>query len=171
MVDSLHRIEIAAPASTVYRLLTVSAGLRSWWTSDAVLLSREGYVNILAFERGMVELWLRVDAVRDPSLVEWTCVPGPRTAPLHEWPGTRIVARLGPTKTGCVVDFRHLGWQSAQGGFAHWNTLWGDLLHRLRDEAEGNGRGPAFSESPRGAAIMPSAFVFPPLVSDDERPS
>jgi hypothetical protein len=70
-------------------------------------------------------------------------VEGPK-AP-GEWPGTRITAELAPAEGGTRLRFAHRGWVSAEGAFAMCNTTWGELMHRLRDTAEGKGRGPLFA--------------------------
>ena len=63
-----------------------------------------------------------------------------------EWVGTEIRVDLEPAADGGTrMRFGHCGWRSADGAYAGCNSTWGELMHRLRDHCEGNGRGPLFS--------------------------
>ncbi|HEY7575890.1 MAG TPA: SRPBCC domain-containing protein [Thermoanaerobaculia bacterium] len=140
MTDLLHRIAIQSPPDAVRRAVTTTEGFRSWWTDDCETVPEEGAVNVFRFHRGAVELRFRVDEL-SPGRVRWTCVPADRVP--EEWVGTRIAFDLSPDgKGGTVLRLGHLGWRSSDGQLPDCNTVWGELLHRLKDYAEGRPRGP-----------------------------
>ena len=61
------------------------------------------------------------------------------------WENFGVCSLVGyPAENGTLVSFGHRGWRRADGAMAPCNTVWGALMHRLRDYAEGVGRGPYF---------------------------
>jgi uncharacterized protein YndB with AHSA1/START domain len=143
MTDILHRITIDAPPDRILPALTTTEGFHRWWTDDCAAVPRAGTVNAFRFHGGDVEFLFRVDELSDRR-VAWTCIEGERVP--AEWVGTRITFDLSPGDGGTtVLRFGHLGWRSTEGEFPACNTVWGDLMHRLKACAEGNPRGPYFS--------------------------
>ena len=142
MADILHQIPIAAAPKRVLVAITTQGGLRKWWTADCEAKPEVGAVDVFRFEDGAVEFRFQVDE-QTPSHVAWTCVEGPKVPP--EWVGTRVVFDLSPDGTGTVLRFGHLGWRSVDGGYAQCNTVWGELMHRLRTQAEGKPTEPYFA--------------------------
>lgn len=141
MSDILHRIQIAAPRDRVMHAITTSEGFRAWWTDDCVAVPRAGTVNIFRFHNGAVEFHFRVDELT-PDHVAWTCQRAEKVP--EEWVGTRVTFDLAPAAGGTLVRFGHLNWRSVDGEYPACNTVWGELMHRLKDCAEGKPRGPYF---------------------------
>jgi hypothetical protein len=69
----------------------------------------------------------------------WTCTTG------NEWQGTIIEALLEPMSTGTRLRFAHSCWRKATDYFTSSNTMWGELMFRLKAVAEGRSLGPLFS--------------------------
>ena len=142
MAEILHRILISAPAERVLALIATAEGVREWWTPNVDAKPEKGFVDRFRFEGGSIEFPFRVDEV-SPSRFAATCVEGPKVPP--EWLGTRMEFDLLPGPSGRVdLRFSHSHWKRADEYFAMCNTTWGDLMFRLRDAAEGKGRGPHF---------------------------
>ncbi len=140
--EILHRITIEAPAERILEAISTADGFRAWWTDDCAAIPRVGTVNLFRFYSGAVEFPFRVDEL-STNRVSWTCLAGPK-APA-EWVGTRVTFDLAPNEQGgTVVRFGHRGWRSVEGEYAACNTVWGDLMHRLKALAEGRPRGPYF---------------------------
>ncbi|HTO76514.1 MAG TPA: hypothetical protein VMQ61_10595 [Thermoanaerobaculia bacterium] len=101
-----------------------------------------GRIAIFRFDGGAVEFHFRMDELT-PRRAAFTCVGAPRVP--AEWVDTRLTFDLSPAKAGgTLVHFGHLGWRSIEGEFPACNTVWGELMHRLKDSAEGRPRGPYF---------------------------
>ncbi len=142
-LSSTHEIAINAPPATVFQLLTTGDGLARWWTDSVTAAPVRGHVNRFGFDGGDVEMPFRVDRTDAPTTLEWTCIEGDRVP--REWVGTRIVASLSPQADATTrLRFAHEGWRPDAQGFALCNTTWGELMHRLRDVAEGKRPGPRF---------------------------
>jgi uncharacterized protein YndB with AHSA1/START domain len=142
MADILHRIPISAPGAKILPLITTSDGFRAWWTDDVEAKPEKGTIDRFRFHGGAVEFPFRVDEV-SPSRVSMTCVEGPKVP--AEWVGTRLAFDLLPAEAGGTdLRFAHSNWREADSNYMICNTTWGELMHRLRDAAEGKPRGPYF---------------------------
>jgi len=139
MPDILHRISISAPPERVRDAVVTTAGLRSWWTDDADARDTVGQVNHFGFAGGAVEFPFRIDEMGG-ARVAWTCLDGPKVP--AEWVGTRLTFDLEPQGSGTLLRFAHRGWRSVEGDLPQCNTVWGELMHRLKASAEGRPRGP-----------------------------
>jgi uncharacterized protein YndB with AHSA1/START domain len=143
MTDILHRITIQAPPEKIADAVSTADGIRSWWTEDCDVTPSVGAVDVFRFIGGAVEFHFRVDEL-GPKRIAWTCVPGEKTPP--EWLPTKITFDMRPGADGTTqLDFAHRGWRSADGDLPQCNTVWGELMHRLKDSAEGKPRGPYFT--------------------------
>ena len=143
MTDILHRITVAATPVEIWPLVTTANGFRTWWTDDCEAIPKVGSVAIFRFDGGAVEFHFHMDELT-PRRAAWTCVPAPKVP--DEWVGTRLTFDLDPAaKARTVVRFGHLGWRSIEGEYPACNTVWGELMHRLKDSSEGRPRGPYFT--------------------------
>ncbi len=57
---------------------------------------------------------------------------------------THLIFHLETAGSGTLVRFRHAGWQADTDYFVSCNTVWGELMFRLKAAAEGKPRGPLF---------------------------
>jgi uncharacterized protein YndB with AHSA1/START domain len=142
MTDILHRIRIDATPEKILPELSTTEGFHRWWTDDCAAVPRAGTVNVFRFMDGAVEFHFRVDELTDRRIA-WTCLSAPKVP--EEWVGTRVTFDLSPADGGTLVRFGHLGWRSTEGEFPACNTVWGDLMHRLKASVEGKPRGAYFS--------------------------
>jgi uncharacterized protein YndB with AHSA1/START domain len=145
MADIFHQIPIAALPKRVLVAITTEGALRKWWTADCEAKPEVGALDVFRFDGGNVEFRFHVDE-QTPSHVAWTCVEGPKVP--AEWVGTRVVFDLSPDGRGTMLRFGHLGWRSVEGGYAQCNTVWGELMQRLRAQAEGRPTEPYFAARP-----------------------
>lgn len=135
MADILHSIQISAPAATVYSLASTPAGLAKWWAAD--VSEPDGAVELGFFNRQTVYR-LKQQVQQPPERVEWLCETG------QEWSGTRLVFHVESRGDNTQLRFTHGGWQSATDYFVSCNTVWGELMFRLKAAAEGKSSGPLF---------------------------
>jgi uncharacterized protein YndB with AHSA1/START domain len=135
MSDIQHSLQIAVPPDAVYRLVSTAHGFAQWWAADVT--EPDGAVELAFFNRTTVYR-LRLTAGTPPTQADWSCETG------VEWSGTQIVFHLTPTGAGTMLRFTHAGWQSATDYFVSCNTVWGELMFRLKSAAEGKPRGPLF---------------------------
>jgi uncharacterized protein YndB with AHSA1/START domain len=140
VADMHHYIFTSAPASEVHRLITTQDGLKAWWTVDTEATPELGSVARFGFDRRTTMFAMRIEEL-EPEHLKWTCIEGP-----EEWKGTELTFDLDPDPDGTGIIFTHAKWQSIEGMFAMCNTTWGELMHRLRDAAEGKKPGPHFKK-------------------------
>ena len=141
MSDIVHSIQISAPAEAIYPLVSTAAGFARWWAADVT--ERDGAVELGFFNR-RTTYRLRPQASQPARRAEWICETG------QEWQGTRLIFVLEPQSGGTQLRFTHGGWRSATDYFVSCNTTWGELMFRLKAEAEGKSRGPLFSPDSMG---------------------
>jgi hypothetical protein len=135
MADIQHSVQIASKPETVYPLIATAKGFGQWWAAD--ITESAGAVELGFFNRATVyRLRLKVD--KPPLQAEWLCETG------EEWSGTHILFRLEVRGAGTLLRFTHGGWQSETVYFISCNTVWGELMYRLKSAAEGKSRGPLF---------------------------
>jgi uncharacterized protein YndB with AHSA1/START domain len=136
MPELLHSVEIDAPPSAIYPLISSAGGLAQWWAEDATAL--HGGAELGFFGRSTVYR-LRSLTFAPPATAAWLCETG------DEWTGTRLVFHLAPRGEKTDVRFTHEGWRKATPYFYSCNTAWGALLYRLKSAAEGRAPGPLFT--------------------------
>lgn len=141
MPDLMHAIQIAARPEKVYEALTTQKGLQGWWTMDTVAEPRVGSVAEFGFDRRGVVFRMHIDELTLATRVVWSC-----RGDHPEWTGTTLTWDLSPQDGGTSLRFRHGGWRDATWFMASCNATWGELMHRLRDYAEGKGSRPRWTE-------------------------
>jgi|SRR5579862_1621413 len=135
MADIRHSLQIAAPAEAIHPMVSTAAGLAAWWAEDVV--ETGGAIELGFFNRQTLYR-LRAQTSHSTERVEWLCETG------NEWAGTRLIFELGAAPHPTLVRFTHAGWQAETDYFISCNTVWGELLFRLKAAAEGKPRGPLF---------------------------
>jgi len=141
MHDLLHSIGVKATPEAVLKAISTSEGLSSWWTASSSASPTVGHVNVFRFG-DTTAFHCRVDRHVDTG-VHWTCIDAEKVPP--EWVGTTLTFDLSAHDGGTRIDFAHRGWQRTDGDLPVCNTTWGELMHRLKDDVEGNPRGPLFA--------------------------
>lgn len=123
-------------------------GLRGWWSTDVIGSPAIGDVLRFGFTLPSHNEWIvmRVDAVRRPSRVEWTCV-AQYVAPVglekhDEWITTRVTFDIGKAEgDGCNLRFQHHGLFQQLECYRLCVSGWDHFLRSLRmlvEEGKGN---------------------------------
>jgi uncharacterized protein YndB with AHSA1/START domain len=135
MPDIRHSIQIAAPATLIFPIISTAKGWAQWWAQD---VTETGNLIELGFFNRTTVYRLKEMANRPPSRSEWLCESG------KEWAGTTLLFRLQPAGNGTILYFTHAGWQADTEYFVSCTTTWGELMFRIKSVAEGKPRGPLF---------------------------
>jgi uncharacterized protein YndB with AHSA1/START domain len=136
MSDIQHSLQFTVSPETVYPLISAANGLRQWWAEDVA--EADGALELGFFKRSTVYR-LRPLIARPPLEFDWRCETG------QEWAGTRIAFRLAEIKSGTLLRFTHADWHAPTDYFVSCNTVWGELMFRLKAVAEGGAPGPLFT--------------------------
>lgn len=102
-----RRLTIDAPRERVFDAIATLEGPRHWWTTIVTGCAALGGELRFGFAGLDEQIVMRVDDVRPPLAVGWSCVAHTRG---EEWAGTQVrfeLAERGPRL--CDLDFRHVG--------------------------------------------------------------
>lgn len=134
-----QQVRIHASPEIVFQALATQDGLRAWWTEDLTLEPRVGGKADFRHGDDGTPLRARVEELIADRQVSWECL-----GEHEEWKGTKITWRLETQNNATEVYLTHADWVSADGWFGKCNAIWGVLLYRLKDYAEGKTPGPLF---------------------------
>lgn len=135
-----HEIKIGATPGSVFAALSTLAGMRGWHSIDVEGSGDVGSEWHLRSAGVPDFVWL-ITASQPDTLVAWECTAGPGDSV-----GTTVEFKLSPTVDGrTLLEQSHGGWPDTGGNFRKCNTLWGGLMHHLKQYAETQSPGPALS--------------------------
>ena len=139
MVDINHEIKVKSSPERVFAALTKVDDLKAWHSAH---VSGEGRVGGVLHIEGSGEPgfdW-KVTELNPAKRVGWACTAGPGDSA-----GTTVVFQLSPADQGrTLVECIHAGWPGTHGNYRKCNTLWGVLLHHLKQYVETGTAAPAF---------------------------
>jgi uncharacterized protein YndB with AHSA1/START domain len=138
MPDIRHSIQIDTPADRVFALVSTAAGLAKWWAADVTEDASAKTVELGFFKRSTVYR-LKPISMAAPREADWLCESG------KEWANTKINFKLTENAGKTTLQFAHNGWQADTDYFISCNTVWGELMFRIKAAAEGKTPGPLFS--------------------------
>ncbi len=130
MPDIRHAIVINAPVDRIRSLVASPAGLAAWWAEDVSEVPNSGSVELGFFSRSTV---YRLTPQPAADEIRWLCETG------QEWAATTLVFRLEPKDGQTGLEFWHKDWADESPYFVSCNTVWGHLMFKLKDAAEGRG--------------------------------
>jgi len=140
MPDLKHVVTISAAPETVYALVATQAGMRRWWTADTQMEEQVGGKAQFGFDKRAVVFRMTVEALDPARRVVMTCQGDP-----DEWNGTTLTFDVSKDEEGTKLVFVHGGWRTLTEFCSSCNAMWGNLMFRLKDSAEGKGRGPQWT--------------------------
>jgi uncharacterized protein YndB with AHSA1/START domain len=137
MAEIKHQISIDASPAKVYAALATQAGLRGWWTADAVAEEKVGGKAQFGFDTRLIVFRMTVEKLDPGKDVVWSC-----HGDHPEWAGTKLTWKISREGNASVLRFAHSGWKSVSDFCATCNSTWGELMYRLKDYVEGRKPGP-----------------------------
>jgi uncharacterized protein YndB with AHSA1/START domain len=132
MPDILHEVTIEAAPDKVFKALTESQGLESWWATRAIVEPKVGSTVQVVFGAGPVLNKLEVLTLEPDRKVEWIA----RQSNLPEWIDTHITWDLLPIENGTKIIFGHRGYASADGCLPMCSYQWAFYLTSLKNYLE-----------------------------------
>jgi uncharacterized protein YndB with AHSA1/START domain len=141
MPDLRFIVSVRAAPDQVYAAVATQAGMRSWWTADTHMAEQVGGAAEFGFEKRSVIYRMTIDRLEPGRCVVMSC-----HGDQPEWNGTTLQWDIAKDEDGATLHFEHRGWREATDFCARCNTMWGNLMFRLKDSIEGHGRGPQWTE-------------------------
>jgi len=139
MPDLKHIVLISAAPEKVYAAVATQAGMRGWWTADTQMEEKVGGKAEFGFDKRAAVFRMTVETL-DPGRVVLRC-----HGDQPEWNGTTLTWDVSKNEDGTNLVFVHSGWRELTEFCSSCNAMWGNLMYRLKDSAEGAGRGPQWN--------------------------
>jgi uncharacterized protein YndB with AHSA1/START domain len=141
MPDLKHQVPINASPARVYAAIATQNGMRNWWTADTGMDEKPGGKAEFGFDkRGMI---FRMDIKKldaDGQVVMQCHGDHP------EWNGTTLTWIIDRQDGKTILHFNHSGWKEVTDFCASCNSMWGNLMYRLKAYVEGKNPGPLWTE-------------------------
>jgi hypothetical protein len=116
MTDLHHSVPINTSPTKVFAAIATQTGNQGWWTKDTVMDPKIG---------GKAEFGFEQRGMVFRTTLEWT---------------------IEPTPDGSLLHFTHRGWRGLTPFCASCNSMWGNLLFRLKAYAETGKANPQWTE-------------------------
>lgn len=138
MANINHEIKIKASPEKIFAAINNVNDLKAWHTADTE--GKSGLNDVLKFNgTGKPTFLWKIIQLEPGKKVTWECVEGPGDSV-----GTQAIYTLSKTQDDrTLVELSHTSWPDQQGNFRKCNTLWGILLHHLKNYVETGKADPA----------------------------
>jgi uncharacterized protein YndB with AHSA1/START domain len=127
MTDFVHSVPIQASPERVFAAFGTEAGMKGWWTGDTTMTPKVGGNAEFGFDERQMVFRMRVDEISPGKTVRLSC-----TGDHPEWAGTTLEWRVDAAADGSVLHFTHRGWRGVTDFAASCNSMWGQLIYRLK---------------------------------------
>ncbi len=141
MVQLHHQVPIRANPDKVYAAVATTEGNRGWWTADSKVDTRVGGQAEFGFDHRGAVFHMTIEKLSPNREVVMSC-----RGDHPEWNGTTLTWRIEREGDETLLQFTHSGWQSMTPFCASCNSMWGQLMFRLKGFAEGRNPGPQWTE-------------------------
>lgn len=126
-MDIEHELLIPAPIDRVWNCFATAEGLNAWWTNTASVNPAPGGEYTFGFDAthqwaGIVRLY------QEPTAIDWEMTG---TAPMADWTGTHVGARLVAEGGSTRLHFYHRGWSGATQHMRISSFCWATYLRLL----------------------------------------
>jgi uncharacterized protein YndB with AHSA1/START domain len=140
MPDLKHMIPINAAPEKVYAAVATQAGMRGWWTADTQMDEKIGGKAEFGFDRREAVFRMTIDRLVPSNTVVMSC-----QGDEPEWAGTTLDWTIEPAPEGALLRFTHRGWREPTDFCASCNSMWGNLMFRLKAFAETSAPSPQWT--------------------------
>jgi uncharacterized protein YndB with AHSA1/START domain len=131
MTSLHHAVPINANAAAVYAAIATTKGNRGWWTADSEVEGKVGGKAEFGFNKRAVVFRMSVDKLVPGKSVVMSC-----HGDHPEWNGTTLTWTIEANGDEATLRFVHSGWKSVTDYCASCNSMWGNLMFRLKRYAE-----------------------------------
>jgi uncharacterized protein YndB with AHSA1/START domain len=137
MPDLRHIVPVQAAPDRVYAAVATEAGMRSWWTADTQMEEKVGGKAEFGFDNRQFVFRMTIEKLDPDRCVIMRC-----HGDAEEWNSTMLRWDVSQGNGATTLCFVHSGWRELTDFCSSCNAMWGNLMFRLKDSVEGNGRGP-----------------------------
>jgi uncharacterized protein YndB with AHSA1/START domain len=141
MIDLFHNVPINAAPEKIYAAIATEAGMQGWWTRDTVMDARVGGKVEFGFDRRGMTFRMTITELAPNRAVRMSC-----SGDHPEWANTTLEWTIEQTGEGSVLRFLHRGWRERSDFCASCNSMWGQLMFRLKGAVESGRPNPQWTE-------------------------
>jgi uncharacterized protein YndB with AHSA1/START domain len=141
MVSLHHQVPIEASVETVFAAIATSKGNRGWWTADSAVDEKVGGKAEFGFDKRAMVFRMSLDQLARGETLVMTC-----HGDHPEWSGTTLTWTIEADGGHSTLKFVHSGWKSMTAFCASCNSMWGNLMYRLKRYAESSKPDPQWTE-------------------------
>ena len=141
MADLNHNIAVRATPAQVFESIATTEGNKGWWTADSEVPDAEGGKAQFGFDNRAAVFTMVIDKRSPAKELIMSCIGGP-----DEWVGTKLRWRLDEGDGETILHFTHEGWRKQTDFCASCNSMWGNLMFRLKAYAESGRSAPQWTE-------------------------
>ena len=141
MPDLKHQVPIEAVPAKVYAAIATQDGMRHWWTADTDMDEKAGGKAGFGFDRRGMVFRMVVKKLDPGKQVVMQC-----HGDHPEWAGTTLTWSIDQEGGKTILRFDHSGWREVTDFCASCNSMWGNLMFRLKRYVEGRNPGPQWTE-------------------------
>jgi len=141
MPDLKHQVPIDASPAKVYAAVATQNGMRNWWTADTNMDEKTGGKAEFGFDRRSMVFRMEIKKLDSGKQVVMQCL-----GDHPEWAGTVLTWTIGKEDGKTVLHLNHSGWKEVSDFCASCNSMWGNLMFRLKGFVEGKNPGPQWTE-------------------------
>ena len=141
MVSLHHSVPVQANAAAVYAAIATTKGNCGWWTADSKVEDNVGGKAEFGFDKRAMVFRMSVDKLAPGKSLVMSC-----HGDHPEWNGTTLTWTIEPNGDQTTLRFVHSGWKSVTDFCASCNSMWGNLMFRLKRYAESGKPNPQWNE-------------------------
>jgi uncharacterized protein YndB with AHSA1/START domain len=126
-----HLVPIKASPEKVFAAIATEDGNRGWWTADSIVEKRAGGKADFGFGKRAMIFRMTIEKLEPDKVLVMSC-----HGDQPEWAGTTLEWTIEPAPAGSILTFNHKGWREITPYCAECNSMWGNLMFRLKAYAE-----------------------------------
>jgi uncharacterized protein YndB with AHSA1/START domain len=123
----IFNIPVNAPPDKVFSAIATQTGMRGRWTRNSTKTPEVGGKAEFGFHNRAAVFRMTSDAFKPNQSVRMTC-----SGDHPERNGTTLDWTVVSTPEASTLTFAHRGWREMTDSCASCNSMWGNLMFRLR---------------------------------------
>ena len=141
MPDLKHQVPIDASPAKVYAAIATQNGMRGWWTADTKMDEKPGGKAEFGFDQRRMVFRMDIKKLDSGKQVVMQC-----HGDHPEWAGTTLTWTIEQADGKSILHLDHGGWKAVTDFCAGCNSMWGNLMFRLKHFAETGKANPQWTE-------------------------
>jgi uncharacterized protein YndB with AHSA1/START domain len=122
-----HSVPVKASPEKVYAAVATQAGMQGWWTHDTKMTPKVGGKAEFGFDDRQMVFRMTIEEMTPHRSIKMRCA-----GDHPDWEGTSLEWVVKPTADGSGLRFYHRGLRDITPFMAGCNSMWGNLMFRIK---------------------------------------